>query len=454
MSGSPRSRVNGRYLVTLFVLAWLLRMGVALVPYASLISSGPDRPISLINPRGDGYDALARNLLAGEGYRFKPGYAHTTLRMPLYPGLLVGLFAVFGERLWVVQAVQSAFGAATAVLIVLLASRIFDPRGALAAGAVWALYPGDWIACARYLAEPLSILLIMLSTLAFVNFVDRPTLRRALLVGLGLAAVTQTKSSNCLVPLVFLLALLTSRALWVQRRALVIAGLGMLMPVALASLPWMYRGHRLTGHWFYPSTLGGLSLMDGYFVGAGLHTGKTVRELLYEGREHQGALAARHGIELDPADNYYWTYRTPLGEYQMDRLQKAEFLDLVRAEPLAFLERSVKGLARYWYLGRTHKSSLIGALIHAPLLLLALWGLIRARRSLSPLLWLSLLMVVHFNVLNAVIDPLVRYAVTAVPFLAFFIGALFTRWEKGPLTVGASSGTVVFVSPSYRSNGK
>ena len=428
-----------KWLLLLFLAAFLCRFLVGGPVYPYLASKGEGQSVSLLNPKGDGYDRIATNLIRGEGFRFKPGYARTTLRMPLYPGLLAGVFAVVGERPWVANLLHSVIGGLTCVLIAVLAGRVLGPRSGLVAGLAWALYPGDWIACARMGPEPLSILLIVLATLFYTRLIRLPTVGNAALLGVTLALAGQTKSSNCLLPLVFLFALVTTRSMWQHRRRLLLNGGVIVGLIVISAIPWVVRGHRLTGHWFYPSTLGGCSLMDGYYLTSNLHTGTSARDLLYEARELQGKLARNHGIEIDPHDKYYWHYRTAVGEYRMDRLQKAEYKSLVLADPWGFARRSIAGLPRFWCLGRNAKASLIAGLIHLPYLLLGAVGFRRVFRGRWDAIRIWVLIVLYFNVLNAMIDPLVRYAVTAVPFVCMLAGAAFCGPARIPSRTHAVS---------------
>lgn len=410
-----------RLLLGLFLLAFSVRFFFATVAFPAVADA------TGLCTSSDGYEDIAKNLLAGNGFRVKPEYAQTTLRMPIYPGFLAAVFAVVGERLWVIQMLQSCFGAATCAMIFLLMARWFDRRAAVAAALAWAFYPGDLVACARYLAEPLAVLFLMGSLYAYDRLTKKPVIGYAVLVALGMVLAAHTKSSTCFVPLVVVFALATTRFLWRRRLAVLRNSTVIGVVVFVASVPWAWRTHQLTGHWVYPSTLGGCCLMDGQYVTTHLNSGKSVALLLREARELQAALAVKHNIEFDPTDNEAWIFRTAVGEYEMDRLQKAEFRSIVFGDLKGYLTRFVKNIPRFWYLGRTTTASLISALIHAPMLLFAMLGVYRAGRARWEVLWFPALIIVHFNLLNALIDPLVRYSVTSIPFVCLFIGAAFAK---------------------------
>lgn len=404
---------------SVFAIALLARVVFVFFVFSTLAAQ------TGLNQSSDGYEDIARNLMNGHGFRLKEGFAQTTLRVPGYSGFLWLVFELFGERLWVVQLIQSFFGALSAWLIANLARRTFDARAGWVAGLCWAFYPGDLVACARYLAEPLSILILLLAISAYMRLLRTPTMGWAALCGglLGLSA--QVKESNCLLPLAIVLALLTTRRFW--RPAWVAARLSvaLLAPVVVICAPWVIRGHQLTGKWFFPSTLGGAGLIDGYFVTTGLESGegKTVRYYLYQSRKFLAETARENDIGLDPDDNFSGVFRTPIDEWRMDRLLKDEFKRRTAADPLGFARRSLIGLARFWYMGPTPSVSWRAGLIHAPLLGLALIGVLRAWGARSAAIWPWLAVIGYFNTLNAIIDPLVRYSLSAIPFVCLLVGA-------------------------------
>jgi 4-amino-4-deoxy-L-arabinose transferase-like glycosyltransferase len=94
---------------------------------------------------------IARALVTGYGYSdpfSNVWIAHTgptAWLPPVYPLLLAGIFRVFGvftpSSAWVLFAIQSAFSAATALLVWDIAIRCFSRRVALWSAWLWALYP-------------------------------------------------------------------------------------------------------------------------------------------------------------------------------------------------------------------------------------------------------------------------------------------------------------------------
>ena len=137
----------------------------------------------------------------------------TAEKPPLYPALLalpswVGLDSVTAHRV-----ATCLMGAALVALVGLLGRRVAGERAGLIAALIAALYPALWMLDASLRSESLYAPLIALVLLAAYGVVDRPSVRRAALLGLaiGLAALTRGEAQ-------FLLLLLALPLLWLVPR--------------------------------------------------------------------------------------------------------------------------------------------------------------------------------------------------------------------------------------------
>ncbi|MEM6987203.1 MAG: hypothetical protein AAF499_11760 [Pseudomonadota bacterium] len=85
--------------------------------------------IEFTGARHDGYVELASMLVAGEGFRFEPGGPPVMHRPPLYPILLIpsALLSSVWREVYVI-ALNSVLAGATAMMLMLLALRLFDSR--------------------------------------------------------------------------------------------------------------------------------------------------------------------------------------------------------------------------------------------------------------------------------------------------------------------------------------
>jgi hypothetical protein len=308
--------------------------------------------------------------------------------------------------------------------VAFLALRFFGSRSAWLAGLVYAFYPGDLVACSRYLTEPLAILFLLLAAVCFEQVRARPTIARGSFLGLVLGLAAGTQNAFAFLLPVFCAALLLSREFRVHWRQ----GLGAMAAAALvcaaAVAPWTWRAFELTGHFVYPSTLGGHAVHDGYVVATGLPSGEPVYALLERSRRNAATLAREHGLEFHRLDRFSWVMYTAADEYALDRLLRAKVARLTQEDPADAAKRALLGLARFWYLGRTPRATWVGALIHLPLLVLAAVGACRALRGGASGVWLWIAIAAYFDVISGIILPLVRYSAPVMPFVTILAASL------------------------------
>ena len=131
-----------KWVAVIFVLASVLR--IAWIAYVST------DPLESVGPLGIGgrsdevfYYGSAQSLAAGDGFLNPLSGRHSALLGPGYPFALASLFAVFGSHLIVAKLFNVFLGAATAVLVDVLATRIRDQRTGIVAGVLTALFPSQ-----------------------------------------------------------------------------------------------------------------------------------------------------------------------------------------------------------------------------------------------------------------------------------------------------------------------
>jgi len=204
-----------------------------------VLSSGPHVVVG-----GDGitYHWLANLLASGHGFieawaymlqgKVKPTAEHP----PLYP-LLLAAVSKAGWTSWTAHRVASCvMGTGTVATLGFLGRRVAGQRAGLLAAAIGALYPLLIIADRTLYSESLYGLTIALAMLAAYRFLERPSDRRALVLGgaIGLAALTRSEGL-LLVPLLALPVIL--RAATKRWRTLGLACLA----TALVIAPWTLR---------------------------------------------------------------------------------------------------------------------------------------------------------------------------------------------------------------------
>lgn len=355
-AGSATSTSDGRTLAAVFAAALLVRL-----LHLVLSSQGQGE---LVGDALDYHDYAASLLDAG---RFANAGGLRASRMPGYPLLLAGLYAVFGRSVLPVQLLQCALGAGTCVLVWRLAQDWVGERWALLAAALAAVSRDLVTPCARVLTEAPVTFLVTLA-LWFLSR-KRPAGRaEAAQAGLAAGAAYLMRSE------VLLLAPVLAAVSWWRspgkglRRA---AGAGaLLMSFSLWAAPWALRNRSVLGRALVSTSVGGFNLYEwGLPRAAGRHLG-------------------------GPGEGERWKAPKGLGELERDDAYR-------RAAARFYTETPV---------GRLAAAALVSALVfyypflpgYDPtlgfILPWALWGLWLARRDArqwAAAAWVDLLTALH-----------------------------------------------------------
>ena len=209
------------------------------------------------------YVQIATNIVNGDGFASRPGQP-TSIRPPLYPGLLAAIFSVAGDgNLQAVRLVHLVLSLATVALIYELGRRVFSLAVGRFAAAAFFLYPSYVFLNFTILTEILFTLLLVAFVLLSVLLVQTPRVSTALLCGLALGLAALTRSVLWPMPLIFcpLLALLLRAPL----RTRVALAAAVLAGYAAVVLPWAARNTRLQGVVTIVDTMGGMNLRMGNY---------------------------------------------------------------------------------------------------------------------------------------------------------------------------------------------
>lgn len=342
----PASRPGfARWLAAIAAGGLLVRLAYVLVLTPHLLGHGDSAY----------YHQLANLLSDGHGFVDPGNGTPTALHPPLFPLLLAAFSALGLGSYQAHRVVVCLVGAATIVVVGLVARRVAGDRAGLLAAGLAAAYPVLIAADGAVMSETLLGLLVALSALAAYMLVERPSLPRAALVGalIGLAALTRGEAILLLLLLVVPVALrLPARRL----ATLAVAAVTCLVvlapwtvrnlstfdkPVAIstnegnllagANCPSTYRGHDI-GSWDLRCLRGGPtedeSLAAARFRRAGLdyardHAGRIplvllarlgrTFELFQPVRQAEHAEARAAGIEV--AGAVVFLLLVPLGSY-------------------------------------------------------------------------------------------------------------------------------------------
>ncbi len=397
----------------------------------------------------NGFGQIAENIHQGKGFSGPDG--PTVLRAPLYSYLMAGLFAVFGfdpanreASYWPVLVLHCILFAFTCVLAYLIGTRLFGPRSGLTAAVLCAIWPQTL----RYVATIDVELLVMFLTALVAHTTLRlylePTIKNGLLAGLALALSVLAKPMPLFYPLV-LAGLLVVRArhgvvltnVFHTRAPLpVLPFLAVIAVMAALIAPWMVRNHIISGGKFrgINSTAPGnflrgyVNMQPKYWLLREVFKFNNDMECnLFENR-----LMREHGfIWFEFRDGQWHTTPMPLErEIERDRVEAKIAKQMVREDPLRFLQKWFIQLFTFWYLVETPGRSLIVGFFALLALSTALLATADARRRSIPVapIWAIIL---YTNMMYAVFISFGRFSMPLYATLLVLSGHGFCLlWDR------------------------
>lgn len=411
-------------------LVWVLvgALAIRLLLLVGTVAMGP----RIADERD--YVELATSLVEGRGFAFKNG--PTSLRPPLYPAFIAGLWLASGtQSLQLVRAAQAVLALVTAWLVYKIGCDLYDARTALVAAAVTAFYPALMFDNMMALSESVFTILVVAALFVLVRLVRAPNLARSAGAGIliGLAALTR----SVLWP--FPLVVATLVAWWtpgpVRYRLLIATTLlgGALLIIG----PWAIRNSRLQGVPVIVDTMGGLNLMMGNYE-------YTPHDRIWDAISMEGEKSWIIGIPPAPPDGGPWT------EGKKERWARGEAVRFMLANPGLTLWRSCIKFADFWGLDRDFIAGVQRGMFHPPAWFTVVAGLAMLLAYPAVLayavagIWLAppanrrahvllLLAVAFVCALHTIVFAHPRYRLPLMPLLAIYAGAASVRLPRTAL---------------------
>jgi 4-amino-4-deoxy-L-arabinose transferase-like glycosyltransferase len=435
--GTARRRSQGVAVAVVLVIGLAVRLAI--------LANTTDLETSIADERQ--YVQLAASLAAGHGFAWASGEP-TSLRPPLYPAFVAGIWTVSGgTSLQAVRLAQIALSLLTAVLVYEIGRRAFNPRVGLIAGAITWLYPKFIFLDFLILGETLFTLWLVAFVLLAVMLVQRPGAALALACGFALGLGTLTRSVLWPMPVLFCpLLLLVIPGSWARRllmSALVLAGF------AIVVTPWAVRNTRLQGVVTIVDTMGGLNLRMGNYE-------HTPEDRMWDAVSVSGDRSWVHALTEEQAAGLAPMEVT---EGFKDKWAQQKALEYMRAHPGTTLRRAAIKFADFWGLERSFIAGVQQGLYSPPtwftaiatvLMLVSYTGVAifaAAGAWLTPPAWrlhlLLLLPILLVTGIHSVVFGHSRYHLPLVPILTVYAAALWNAGLRrsltrpGPARVGA-----------------
>ena len=409
-----RWSVPWAWVVFAFALGTGLLMGFVVFRVQSLVDQNVDPYF---------FGEMGKSIADGNGFE---GFGSLiTRRAPLYPIVIGGVYAVFGDHQKLIVLLHVLMFSGTCVLAYDMGRRLFNHRTGVIAGFVCALHP----MLLRYIPnlhlETQLTLLITLTAWLTIRFYERPTVAAGALVGLASGAAALTKAVALLYPALFvagiILACRAARRRGEQRPTPWKPILAIFVVMGCLILPWTARNYRSSGHFVLISSGTSDAFLRGFIFTETDYI--TLRRPPYTDAEN----ASNAYFEaLAEAEGTVWER----DDYETDQILNKEAKRRLFAEPGPVLRKSVIGVFTFWYQLTSLKNSLLALVLALGAWFFAVIGWRQARREQRPA-WLLMLPVLYLNLVLALLLALGRYSVPILPALivmsAFGVDTLLDR---------------------------
>ena len=308
----------------IFLLAFLLR-------YTHLVAIQQNSPFFNVFPGDLGaYDKWASRIVE-QGWLGNEVFYQD----PLYPYFLAIIYKILGRDFFTVYAIQAVLGAATAVVVFLLGSRIFSKSAGIVSGVLYGCYAPAIFFDGLLLKVSLATFLLCLA----VYFLIKGTLKESgsglIFAGLLLGLASLARANFLLLMPVVVLLLLLNRQPLLNRR--LVMALFFTVGTMLVLVPVAARNYVVSGDLVVTTSQAGQNFYIGHNPAA---NGTYVKlafvrpDPLYEQQDFHKEAERRLGRELVPAEvSRYW-----LGQG----------LDFIKKEPVTFLQLTGKKILLFF----------------------------------------------------------------------------------------------------------
>jgi 4-amino-4-deoxy-L-arabinose transferase-like glycosyltransferase len=399
----------GLGLLTIVVNALLL---FVVIPEASTRVRG----LYSANQYADGYDQLAENLAAGNGYRFYPDTAQTLMREPGYPVLLAGIYKLFGNNFVIVKLCNMLLALGVAFLMTLIARNI-STNSFLIYGSplLFLFHPETLIAESRGGVEILFALMLTLYILTVYRAAKSDKWRDYVLSGAVLGATLLVRSTPLLFPVVlfgyFLFLERHGKNLLVLIRNFALMLLTMLFVIS----PWIIRNYSLTKKFVPTASVLGVAAQTGLYFSTHQEIGNV--RVDWQASLERNRLAQELGYPFRVG--YYQYFYSTADELAFSQFLFRRVVHEYEADPLLFVRTLGLNLIKFWCGGKTGQSVTMDAIVQFPFLAVALAAVVLCiKDGRAKIIAPMALLCVYIVGVSIPILAQARYCAPLIPFMA------------------------------------
>jgi 4-amino-4-deoxy-L-arabinose transferase-like glycosyltransferase len=424
MNTAIRDGRDQRRLGILVLVLAVLQLGLALgvVPrFAARIT-----PLYGIGA-ADNWLSIAKNIDAGQGYRFTPQTSLTLMREPGYPYFLAGLLRVFDNDHEAAIVANILFTALAALLVGHLARALSRLRWLpMAAAILFMIHPAVILSELRGGIESLFTLLALVFLAFLLGALDEQKTSGYVKAGLALGVASCVRSTALLFPVCLIIfGLLRGEGLrsvprYSARAALVLAC------ALLVLSPWIIRNELLVGKFVPTASVQGVAMQSGEYLC--VHAGEKDMDLLdLDAAKVRNRIAAGQGYRFQ--GDYYQFFYDPKDEVKFNNSLGRQVVADYLQSPRLFMKCAARNVFKFWFAGKSPAVTVANLCIQLPYLVLALIGAaLEYRRMDRTALTLLALFVAYTMAVYVPMHAQARYAVPLIPILALFAAVPLCRF--------------------------
>lgn len=358
----------------------------------------------------DQHGNLAYGIMFYHTFSYYPDNEPTVERGPFYPAFIAALLLVTHDWWpYSVQLGQCILFALMCGLVFYISDKLWGRRVAVVTSVISAVHPLAIWYTSRIWIETMSMLLFMAILAGMLYVIERPTLRRALLLGGALAAASLTKST--FVPYILVAPVLVW--LLAAKEARLRTSIAVFLVSVLLVAPWTVRNLKLTGR-FIPvhARLGYNMEMGDELVERWSSSPLCLAEMW-------GACMLRTmGVEAEiPNELPKWRR-----ELLMDDRLMAMSMERYRANPIFMLKKMAINGIMFWTVGSFPGNSLMMSAALLPLLLLVVIStvILWRRRQILSIMGAHLLLMFLYYAMHLPVEAIARYSVVLLPAMIMY----------------------------------
>jgi 4-amino-4-deoxy-L-arabinose transferase-like glycosyltransferase len=362
---------------------------------------------SAVSVDPDKFGSLGYNIYANNGFVYSKGELPTTYRGPIYPFCIAIISLItFGYNIWAIQLFQILLHAGTCLIVYLIARDLFDQESALLASLIFAIHPTFVYFLPKIWIETLLTFLIILSVLIFIRYLKKPSLYKAIELGVSLGLSALTKSIVLMLPII--IGIVVYLVIKDKIRALAHAFI-IMMAAIIVIIPWTIRNYNVT-HKFIPIHT---NASINFIIGDSL-----VKNIFEFPLSHSILFAKGHEEVVYLLDKYNLSNSH---DSKVEAELIREVFKRMRNHPFFYLKKVVVQAFTFWYLGETPIKTLLIIITTLPFVILGfICGVSELSRKPDISKASPFIFVAYFWFLCSLVYSIARFSTPILPIVIIF----------------------------------